>query len=1195
LLNPGTKLRAFEIVSTLGAGGMGEVYRARDTKLGRDVALKVLPADVARDPERLARFQREARSVAALNHPSIVTIHSVEEADGIHFITMELVEGKSLDHLIPAGGLPADQIVAIASALAEALAAAHEKGIIHRDLKPANVMVTGDGRVKVLDFGLAKETRPASHADATLTSASNTKAGVVMGTPAYMSPEQISGRALDHRTDIFSLGVVIYEMATGQRPFEGQSSAELISAIMRDTPALVTDLRADLPAHLANLIRLCMEKRADDRFPSAQSVWNELRGWTSDSATIRMPKPSASRAPTQSGSAEHPLAPVRPSTKGGSGEIGAQEGFWVAVLPFRVQGGDAELEAMADGLTEDITSGLSRFPYLKVVAYNSAMTYKGRPADIRTVGRELGARYVVEGSVRKRGRALRTSAQLLDAATGTQLWADAYDREVGETGTFQIQDDLTDHIVTTVADGYGVLVRSMAAPTRDKNVGDLSASELVLRYYSFMQQVNPPEHAMLRDGLERALEREPNHATAWACLCNLYLLEYFDRFNPRENPLERAREAAWRSVKIDPACQMGLAQLAQVQFFSGDFGAFRETAERAMSLNPRDGTTWAFMAIMIAFSGDWERGTALAQRITELNGHHPGWYHLTAFHNHYRKGEYDAALQVAKKINMPEFHWAQLFTAATCGMLGRPEEARAAIELLRKYNAMFLDLDQVREDLDKWHLEKGEVEKLLQGLRKAGLNMKDEPQPAATSPASIAPSIAVLPFKNMSPDPDQEYFADGLAEEIINLLARVPGLKVIARTSAFAFRGKEQDIRGIASALGVGTVLEGSLRRAGNRIRVTAQLINAADGAHVWSESYDREMTGVFALQDEIAAAITAALRIRLAPEAGVRERYTPKLDAYEAYLKAKYQEAKTTPESFKLSKQYYEQAIALDSGFALAHVGLSHYYLMLANWSLCPAQEAVQSARRAAERALQLDSSIPEAHAILGVMAAYNDLDWQEAARHFDRARGRQPVSAFVREFYGYFQFLRGESQHAIKIAEQLIQDDPLEVWPRMNLHAYLQAAGRYAEAREQVNRVLELNPNLVVARVSLAMFHADRGSLPHALEEARRAYAVGPWYLDAKATLAAFWRRSGAETEAQELLKGLGSGDGVGESRAHAVFHLLCGEVELGADWTEKAIEQRDLSMMFYLRFVVCKQLRASARWPKIAKMVNLPEGKV
>ncbi len=701
----GRTLAHYQINDAIGAGGMGEVYRATDMKLGRDVALKILPPDVASDPERLARFQREARAVAALNHPNVVTLYSVEESDGVHFLTMELIEGQPLDRLILADGLPVERIVEIASALAEALAAAHEKGIIHRDLKPANVMVTTEGRVKVLDFGLAKDMGAETSDGATQTSAGLTQVGIVMGTPAYMSPEQVSGRRLDHRTDIFSLGVILHEMATGRRPFEGTSSAELVSSILRDRPPLVTDVRADLPDDLARVIRRCLEKDPSHRVQTARDVSNELR-------YMRQPV---------SHSAPDPTSTRRATPPPDSGKARAGEGFWVAVLPFRGAIGDAELEALADGLTEDVTTGFSRFPHLQVIAHNSAMAYKGRAADIRTVGRELGARYVIEGSIRKRGRAIRVSAQLTDAVSGTQLWAEAFDREINDADTFQVQDDLTDHIVTTVADGYGVLVRSMAAPTRDREAEELSASELVLRHYAFMQQVNPQEHAVLRAAWERALEREPNYAAGWACLSNLYQLEYFDRFNPQEKPLERAREAAWRAVKIDPACQMGWKELAAVHFFSRDFTAFRETAERAMSLNPRDGTTLAYMAIMIAFSGDWEGGVALAQRAIELNRHHPGWYHLVLFHYHYRKRDYEVALQTAKKINMPEFHWRHLTAAAACGMLGRHQEARTAIESLRKYNPTFLNLENVREDIEMWDPDQDEVEQFLQGLQKAGL------------------------------------------------------------------------------------------------------------------------------------------------------------------------------------------------------------------------------------------------------------------------------------------------------------------------------------------------------------------------------------------------------------------------------------------------------------------------------------------
>src|SRR5271156_3954392 len=312
-LTPGTKLGPYEIQSPLGAGGMGEVYRATDTKLGRDVALKVLPAEMAQDPERLARFRREAKALAQLDHPNIITIYAVEECDGIHFLTMQLVEGLPLDRLIPQGGLPVERIFEIAGALGDALAAAHEKGIVHRDLKPPNVMISNDGRVKVLDFGLAKDIRTASQSDATLTSDSRTQLGMVMGTPAYMSPEQTSGRPLDHRTDIFSLGVLLHEMATGRRPFEGTSSAELVSAILRDTPASITDARPDLPGDLARIVRRCLEKDPRHRVQTARDVSNEFR----DLARQTSQKSSPAKTSTARGVAT-----------ADSGAARTDQGFW---------------------------------------------------------------------------------------------------------------------------------------------------------------------------------------------------------------------------------------------------------------------------------------------------------------------------------------------------------------------------------------------------------------------------------------------------------------------------------------------------------------------------------------------------------------------------------------------------------------------------------------------------------------------------------------------------------------------------------------------------------------------------------------------------------------------------------------------------------------------------------------------------
>ncbi len=482
---------------------------------------------------------------------------------------------------------------------------------------------------------------------------------------------------------------------------------------------------------------------------------------------------------------------------------------------------------------------------------------------------------------------------------------------------------------------------------------------------------------------------------------------------------------------------------------------------------------------------------------------------------------------------------------------------------------------------------------ILPGNRATGPVRAQPGSPAmiATNSPGGTKSIAVLPFTNMSADPDQEFFSDGLAEEIINLLAHIPGLKVIARTSAFAFRGKEQDIRAIAESLGVNHVLEGSVRRAGNRLRITGQLIHAADGMHLWSERYDRELSDIFAIQDEIATAIVGALRVRLAAEAA-SARYVPNLAAYEAYLKARYLAARVTPESLQLARRCYSQAIELDENFALAHVGLAHCCLSEMIFCQRAVSEGMPLTRAAAQRALQIDPDLPEAHALLGILAAVYDFDWEAAERHFQSPLARQAGFATLRPMYGFVKFMRGDVEQAIALAQQGIDEDPLDVWPRMNLHAYLQAADRDTEALQQLEKVLELDEHQVVALVSMAMIRADRGDQVQALSIARRAHSIAPWYPDTKAVLAALLRRGGDAAASDSLALTFGASGSLGHAHVRALFHLLNGEVAQGADWAEKAIEERDLAIMLYLRFVVSKGLRASDRWPKIARMLKVAD---
>ena len=529
---------------------------------------------------------------------------------------MELVDGQALDRMIPDDGLPIDDILRIAAAIADALVAAHDKGIVHRDLKPANVMIAADGRIKVLDFGLAKVTADDVRSDASMATALQTREGIVMGTVPYMSPEQVAGRSLDHRTDIFSLGVLLYEMASGRRPFEAASSIELASAILRDTPPLVSDLRADLPLDLARVIRRCLEKDPRDRIQTARDIAHECRELSRQvSQTIAAP------------------GRARPSSASGSGPARRDEGFWVAVLPFKYTGGNADLTALAEGLSEEIVTGLSRFSYLRVVSRSSTLRYVNQTADVRTIGKEIGARYLMEGSLRQAGSQLRVAVQLVDGVTGAHLWAETYDRRFEPDQIFAMQDELIPRIVSTCADTFGVLARSISDAVRGKEPAQLSPYEALMRGFGYHHRLTPGEHAEARDALERAVEQAPGNADCWAMLSWIYSHEYGHDFNPRPGSLDRALVAARRAVDLAPSNHLALQALGVVLFFRKDVAGCLHAAERAIALNPLDGSNEAIF--LITFAGDWDRGCALIERAMELNPHHPGWYRLMFSFNEY--------------------------------------------------------------------------------------------------------------------------------------------------------------------------------------------------------------------------------------------------------------------------------------------------------------------------------------------------------------------------------------------------------------------------------------------------------------------------------------------------------------------------------------------------------------------------------
>ena len=721
-LTPGTRLGSYDIVSLLGRGGMGEVYRAHDSRLGRDVAIKVLPTGGDADPDRVRRFEQEARAIAALNHPHICQIYDV----GPGYLVLELLEGTPLR-----GPVPPEDATRVAVQVADALHVAHQKGILHRDLKPANIFITSDARAKVLDFGLAKVMT--AERDVT-----HTSEGVVAGTAAYMSPEQAQGRALDARSDVFSLGAVLYEMLSGARAFGGDTTAEVLSAVLRDDPPPLI-----APDTLGHIVRRCLAKDPGQRF-----------------------------------------------------------------------------------------------------------------------------------------------ASMLELKTALQS--------------------------------------PSALPSLDEKA-----------------------------------------------------------------------------------------------------------------------------------------------------------------------------------------------------------------------------------------------------------------------------SIAVLPFENMSGDKENEYFSDGLAEEIINLLARIPDMKVIARTSAFAFKGKHEDVRKIALALGVTTVLEGSVRKAGDRIRVTAQLIAATDGSHLWSERYDRQLADVFTVQDEIATAITAALQVTLSPSPQPARRHVPDLQAYEHYLKALYDTSRRTPESMAGAQRHLERAIALDPRFAAAHAQLGNLYGLLGGYGVMSPRDALPLMREEARKALAIDPLLPEGHAMLGTAAAWFDFDWPEAERHFRFAMTRGAVPPLVRLNYAMYCLLpTGRAQEAADQYAIGLKEDPLNLMARAERAVCLRSASQYAKGNDELRQILELDETFFFPYFMLGVNLIADGQMDEARRLAEKGFAVAPWFKPMVGLLAGVLTRNGETDRAEMLLRQhLSSEQGYVDPIGPAVFHLVTGDVDRMADWVEKAIEERQFAVFFFFRSHG-QALRASPRWPAVARTLKLSE---
>jgi serine/threonine-protein kinase len=830
-ISPGTRFDHYEIVSPLGAGGMGEVYVARDARLGRRVALKFLPAEFTSDVERLRRFEQEARAASSLNDPNIVTIHEIGEAEGQHYIATELVEGETLRRQLARGRLDLREALDVGVQIASALAAAHTAGIVHRDIKPENVVLRRDRLAKALDFGLAKLTEPpALDMEAPTAVRVQTDPGRVMGTAAYMSPEQARGLAVDARTDIWSLGVVLYEMIAGRQPFAGATTTDVLVAILKTEPTPLSALAPDAPRELERIVAKALRKDREQRYQTVKDLLIDLKDLKQDLEFAERLERSAP-----------------PEARG----VGVSTATTGGVQPFGATAAGSAPRTAADGAAQPTASG-----------------------------------------------------------------------------------------------GYA------AGGIRRRNMATLVALLVVV-------------------------------------------------------------------------------------------------------------------------------GTAIGI----------GIYFL------------------------------------------RARDSEAAIR-----------------------------------------------------------SIAVLPFANAGGNPDAEYLSDGISESLINSLSRLPGVKVIASSSSFRYKGKSADTREVAKALGVEGVLTGKVLQRGDSLLISVELVNARDGTQVWGEQYNRKAADVLAVQSEISREIAETLRLKLtnAEREQLARRGTANPQAYGLVLKGSYLRRKGGTENIKKAIEYYQQAIAIDPTYALAYSELSEGYRFLSNFGGLDPKDYVPKAAAAAQKALELDDNLAEAHHAMGSLK--RDL-WEFAAceREFKRAIGLNPNLARAHTAYSTYLSATGRHEQAIAEVKRARELDPLALLANTFTGRSFYFARRYDEAIAALKQALELEQNFPLARRYLGDTYAAKGMYAEAIAEHREAVRLDNKISVFQIHLGAAYARAGEREKAQIILKQLQAGGAYVSPGDLAILYAALGEREQAFASLERAYAEHDPQLQFLNVDPWYDSLRAEPRFADLMRRVG------